>query len=86
MTQPYTAKKAYLVFAFILKYKMEHDGNSPSFREIGDESGISSTSMVQYYLDILEREGLLTLERGVNRMISITGGQWRYINEQPNIP
>ena len=38
---------------FIQNYSSDH-GFSPSFREIMDEVGISSTSMVHYYLDILE--------------------------------
>jgi repressor LexA len=35
-------------------------GYSPSIREIQDDLGISSTSVVNYNLNVLVREGLIT--------------------------
>ncbi len=81
MTNQTTARKAYRLFDFILKFKTEHDGNSPSIREIGNGCGINSTSLVKYYLGVLEGEGKITIERkvpGKNRMINVTGGNWSY--------
>jgi SOS-response transcriptional repressor LexA len=68
------------VFDFILKYKHEHDGNSPSFREIGEACGISSTAVVSYWLKRLETQGLILLPEDpgahTNRRIEVVGGCW----------
>ena len=64
---------------FIVEYKSEHDGNSPSIREIITGAGFSSTSMVNYYLDKLERRGRIVREDGLqSRGIKIPGGKWIY--------
>lgn len=42
---------------FIIGYKLEHGGNSPSIREMGAAMGGISTSVVNYYLDKLEDSG-----------------------------
>jgi SOS-response transcriptional repressor LexA len=67
------------VLDFIVKYKIDHDGVSPSVLEIGAGCDISSTSMVRYSLDCLERLGLIRCgygEKSRSRMISVTGGRW----------
>lgn len=71
------SKRIDIVFNFIVAYKTKHDGNSPTTREIGAACGISSTSMVNYYLDRLAQAGRITIEPGMNRMISVTGGIWK---------
>ncbi len=64
------------VYDCIVDFKGSHDGNSPSIRFIGDDCDISSTSVVNYYLDQLQKKGLI--ERGKNdaRMITVVGGTW----------
>ncbi|MBN2043380.1 MAG: repressor LexA [Anaerolineales bacterium] len=42
-------------------------GYPPSIREIGKEADISSTSVVNYYLDQLEKEGYIERDRKVSR-------------------
>lgn len=61
------------VYEFIVKFKKEHDGNSPTIREIGAACNISSTSAVAYILKVLVRRGLITVDRD----ISVVGAEWR---------
>jgi repressor LexA len=58
----------------ILKYIEEYvdeRGYPPSIREIGDQVGISSTSVVDYNLKILEREGRIRRDREVSRGLEL---------------
>ncbi|MDX1437458.1 MAG: transcriptional repressor LexA [Anaerolineales bacterium] len=47
------------------------NGYPPSIREIGKRTGISSTSVVNYYLDQLEDEGYIERDRNVSRGIRV---------------
>ena len=62
------------VYEFIVKYKTENDGLSPSMREIMGQ-GVSSTSVVDWHLKKLEQEGKISCN-GV-RGIKVIGGEWR---------
>jgi SOS-response transcriptional repressor LexA len=69
------------VYEFIVKFKGGHDGNSPTIREIGDACGISSTSVVVYWLIRLEDQGLIRRPEPPigNRYackIEVVGGEW----------
>jgi hypothetical protein len=67
------------VFDFIVWYKREHDGNSPVMREIGGGTGVTSTSMVSFYLDQLVAMGLIRRpERFSSGNIEIVGGKWEF--------
>ena len=57
---------------FIRSYMAEH-GRPPTVREIGNAVGISSTSVVDYNLRILERDGHLKRERELSRGIELPG-------------
>jgi repressor LexA len=62
----------------ILKYiedYLDERGYPPSIREIGDKVGISSTSVVDYNLRVLEREGRIRRDREVSRGLELVGGQ-----------
>jgi repressor LexA len=62
----------------ILKYIEEYvdeRGYPPSIREIGDRVGISSTSVVDYNLRVLEREGRIRRDREVSRGLELVGVQ-----------
>src|SRR5215216_3246727 len=60
----------------ILKYietYVDERGYPPSIREIGDQVGISSTSVVDYNLKVLEREGRIRRDREVSRGLELVG-------------
>ena len=62
----------------ILKYirdYLEERGYPPSIREIGDRVGISSTSVVDYNLRALERDGYIRRDREVSRGLELVGSQ-----------
>ena len=60
------------ILGFIASYQREHK-HPPSIREIGEHCDISSTSVVNYYLDQLEREGLLERDRKISRGMRLVG-------------
>ena len=69
------------VFDFIVKFKADNDGVSPSYREIMEACDISSFSHVKYLLGKLAAGGRISLGDGKSRTIYVTGGQWQY--EEP---
>jgi len=66
------------LMAFIVAYKQDHDGNSPTYREMMAATGLSSTSMVAYHLEKLEQDGLIERPQSVgnSRVIEVAGGRW----------
>src|SRR5712691_8772950 len=68
----------------ILKYiqsYVDERGYPPSIREIGDRVGISSTSVVDYNLRVLERDGYIRRDREVSRGLELVGSQRGKHNE-----
>ena len=59
----------------VLKYVQDcaQNGLPPSVREICNATGIKSTSTVHGYLSLLEREGYINRESGLNRAIRMPG-------------
>lgn len=59
----------------ILKYLNERleEGYPPSIREIGEATGISSTSVVTYYLKQLEEWGLIRRDAKFSRALRLSG-------------
>ena len=58
----------------ILKVLEKHQAESgypPSIREIGKQTGISSTSVVNYYLNQLEEEGYIERDRKISRGVRL---------------
>jgi len=58
----------------ILKFLTEFqnkNGYSPSIREIGENIGVNSTSLVDYYLKQLEAMGYITREERISRSICL---------------
>lgn len=51
----------------VLKHYQNEFGYPPSIREIGKQTGISSTSVVNYYLNQLEEEGYIERDRKISR-------------------
>jgi len=60
------------MLAFIREFLTEN-GYPPSIREIGKAVGISSTSVVNYNLNILEKKELIGRDRTVSRGIRLLG-------------
>jgi len=65
------------ILAFINEYMDDH-GYPPSIREIGSAAGISSTSVVDYNLRVLERDGYLRRDREVSRGLGLSAASERF--------
>ena len=64
------------VLRFIVEFKADNDGVSPSVREIMAGPGVKSTSVANYHLVKLKDEGMITYEKGNARTIQVIGGSW----------
>jgi len=58
------------ILDFIREFTRQN-GYPPTIRDIGRELGISSTSVVNYNLSILEREGYIQRDREVSRGVKV---------------
>lgn len=59
----------------LLRFVAEYWGlknHAPSFRDIGEALSISSTSVVAYHVDKLERKGLLAHDHVLSRTVRLT--------------
>lgn len=63
------------IFEFLVQYKREHDGNTPSTREIA-EACCLSISGVNYHLFRLEVGDRIRISEDGRRNIEVTGGAW----------
>ena len=61
------------MYEFIVEYKTEHDGNSPTYREILDGMGIYSLNTVHMYIHGMIDAGLLEV---IDRKLCVKGGAW----------
>ena len=55
----------------VLERFTDQNGYPPSIREIGKRTSISSTSVVNYYLDQLEEDGFIERDRNVSRGVRL---------------
>lgn len=72
----------------ILKYieaYLDERGYPPSIREIGDRVGISSTSVVDYNLKLLERAGYIRRDREVSRGLELMGAPRAHRQAAPRL-
>jgi repressor LexA len=60
------------ILDFLSAYQRENK-YPPSIREIGEKTGISSTSVVNYYLDQLEKKGMIERDRKISRGVRLAG-------------
>jgi hypothetical protein len=74
-------KRDLTVLNFIVRYKSENDGNSPSLRQIMTDCKVSSVCGVSSILHRLERVGLIALG-GKYCQIYVTGGKWTFDSER----
>jgi len=56
-----------------VKAFIHENGYPPTIREIGDAVGISSTSVVKYNLEVLEKKGHIVRDRIVSRGLRLRG-------------
>lgn len=59
------------ILAFLAEF-IDEKGYPPSYRQIAQSCQISSTSVVDYNLDVLEREGYLRRDREISRGMELT--------------
>ena len=55
----------------VLERFTDQNGYPPSIREIGRRTNISSTSVVNYYLDQLEEDGFIERDRNISRGVRL---------------
>lgn len=72
------------IMAFLRRFREERD-YPPTIRDIVKGCGISSTSVVDYNLKILEREGYIRRDREVSRGIELLGPGQRRVVQVPII-
>jgi repressor LexA len=58
----------------------------PTIREIGEDVGISSTSVVKYNLDVLERKGYIERDGEISRGIRLAGALAGHMAEVIQVP
>lgn len=64
------------LYDFIVRYKLEHDGVAPTYREMMEQAGVAkSYGHINYLLGALEEAGRISLGDGA-RQIYVTGGCW----------
>lgn len=64
------------LYHFVIRYKRENDGLSPTVAEMIDGCSLASTSHVIRILDQLEAAGLIHRVLRSSRGILIIGGRW----------
>jgi repressor LexA len=69
---PRTTNTRETILDFIKTFRLRK-GYSPSVREVADECGIKSPSVVQYHLNHLEPAGLIRKSKDTSRSIEIVG-------------
>ena len=62
------------VMGFIISFK-QRKGYAPTVKEIADNCGITSLSVVQYHLDQLEQTGLIRRDKNKSRSINPVGDE-----------
>lgn len=72
MTTKSLSAKQQAIYRFIRDFIHSHD-YPPSIRDIQEGCSISSTSVVDYNLKALERQGLIRRDREVSRAIELVG-------------
>lgn len=68
---------------YVVRYKTDNDGLSPTIRQMRDEFAISSTSVTAYYLQRLIDQGRLYRVRSEANTtgLGVPGGRWELERE-----
>lgn len=64
------------ILNYIMQYTKEHD-YAPSFREIGEEFGLSSSATVHKHVDALRQKGMLKSGFNEARSLELTSKVWK---------
>ncbi len=70
------------ILAFLREFISENRF-PPSIRQIGENVGISSTSVVKYNLDVLERKNLIERDREISRGIRVVADRLAEVIQVP---
>ena len=81
MAKKRLSERQHNMLVMIRDYVEEHE-RPPTIREIGDDVGISSTSVVSYNLGILERRGHIARDPDVSRGLRLTSLAEREIRSE----
>lgn len=63
------------IFQFVVDYKREHNGNSPTYQEIADEMELSKVTVYNRVMRLVVR---MRLELDENRRIVVPEGEFVY--------
>jgi repressor LexA len=66
--------------------KHQDKGYPPSIREIGEQTGITSTSVVNYYLEQLEKWGFIERDRRISRGVRVVPEKLAEMGERLSMP
>ena len=72
------------VYQYIVNYKIQCDGVSPTIRQICKGTNVSSTYVVYTHIEKLKDDGRITYILGDKGKVSgyaVTGGQWKSPND-----
>ena len=61
------------VYNCIIRYKICHDGNTPTLLELAGDLGLSGPSAAKYWVDKLIESGLLLK---IDKKICVAGGRY----------
>lgn len=81
-----TSDRALALYEFIIAFKRTHDGNTPSYAEMCEATGITSTGAIKGLIFILEAQGFLQSIDGRTRSMRVTGGQWSMGSDSKQMP
>jgi repressor LexA len=77
MQQEKLTKKQSEILKYVVGYLKDH-GYAPSYREVGEALGVSSTATIHEHVKNLERKGYLTSEDGAARAIDVESTFMRF--------
>lgn len=66
------------ILSFIIRFKRDSGGDSPTYREIGRAIGITSNAVVAHHMNVLEERGYIMRDGLKASRIAIPGGKWTY--------
>lgn len=84
MVEPAVTTRTAAVLACVRRHIAEH-GIAPTTREIGARLGISSTSVVNYHLNLLRGAGKLEREPTISRGIRVPGQRTVFPGDQVRV-
>lgn len=68
------------VYRYIIKYKSENNGNSPSYRDIAENASVA-LCYVKKILRNLEEKGFIVLKANQAKGIEVVNSDWKMNDE-----